>query len=195
MIIKKNYPFLSTTPSTNIIFHPLFHYPIYPPPISSPLDTIPFYLLVSPLPLSLLLPLNVYLPISSPPLLTLIVPFLVLSLSPLINYTRLSSPPISNTTDTDPSALLISLPIPLSNPTDTNSLSLFLSFSSLFSCFFSCIRISPLIFQLFNTRIRIVVFFPTDSPNKYHILWHDRDTLGMDGEKIGVLEKCGGVSL
>ena len=32
MIIKKNYPFLSTTPSTNIIFHPLFHYPIYPPP-------------------------------------------------------------------------------------------------------------------------------------------------------------------
>ena len=33
MIIKKNYPFLSTTPSTNIIFHPLFHYPIYPPHI------------------------------------------------------------------------------------------------------------------------------------------------------------------
>ena len=32
MIIKKNYPFLSTTTSRNIIFHPLFHYPIYPPP-------------------------------------------------------------------------------------------------------------------------------------------------------------------
>ena len=158
MIIKKNYPFLSPTPSTNIIFPPLFHclspyiitpppslfhYPINPlPPISSPLDTIPFYLLVSPLPLSLSLPLNVYLPISSPPLLTLIVPFLVLSLSPLINYTRLSSPPISNTTDTDPSALLISLPIPLSNPTDTNSLSFSLSFSSLISFQFSCIRIS-----------------------------------------------------
>ena len=144
MIIKKNYPFLSTTTSRNIIFHPLFHYPIYPfPPISSPLDTIPFYLLVSPLPLSLSLPLNVYLPISSPPLLTLIVPFLVLSLSPLINYTRLSSPPISNTTDTDPSALLISLPIPLSNPTDTKSLSFSLSFSSLISFQFSCMRISP----------------------------------------------------
>ena len=63
MIIKKNYPFLSPTPSTNIIFPPLliplfislyhhpppslFHYPINPlPPISSPLDTIPFYVLV-----------------------------------------------------------------------------------------------------------------------------------------------------
>ena len=49
--------------------------------------------------------------------------------------------------------------------------------------------ISPLIYQLFLTHSRIFGFFPTDSPNKLHVLWHDRDTLGMDGENIAVLEK------
>ena len=142
MIIKKNYPFLSTTPSTNIIFHPLFHYPIYPPPHIIPTRHYSFLSLGFAFTSLALAPVECLPPYLIPPLLTLIVPFLVLSLSPLINYTRLSSPPISNTTDTDPSALLISLPIPLSNPTDTNSLSFSLSFSSLIS-FFSCMWISP----------------------------------------------------
>ena len=143
MIIKKNYPFLSTTPSTNIIFHPLFHYPIYPPPHIIPTRHYSFLSLGFAFTSLALAPVECLPPYLIPPLLTLIVPFLVLSLSPLINYTRLSSPPISNTTDTDPSALLISLPIPLSNPTDTKSLSFSLSFSSLISFQFSCIRISP----------------------------------------------------
>ena len=144
MIIKKNYPFLLTTPATDIILHPLFHYSLYPtltfdfiPPHIIPTRHYSFLSLGFAFTSLALAPVECLPPyLIPPPLLTLIVPFLVLSLSPLINYTRLSSPPISNTTDTDPSALLISLPIPLSNPTDTNSLSFFLSFSSLISFFF-----------------------------------------------------------
>ena len=68
MIIKKNYPFLSTTPSTDMILHPLFHYPLY---ATLTFDSIPPYH-----------------PHSTHP------PWLYLSLSLLINYTLLySSPP------------------------------------------------------------------------------------------------------
>ena len=117
--------------------------PSIPSPISSPLDTIPFYLLVSPLPLSLSLPLNVYLPISSPPPSNSYCSFSCPLPIPSYQLHPTLLPPISNPTDTDPSALLISPPIPLSNPTDTNSLSFSPSFSSLISFHFSCRRISP----------------------------------------------------
>ena len=71
MIIKKNYPFLSTTPSTDIILHPLY--------------TIPY---TQPLPSILSPP---YHPHSTHP------PCLYLSLSLLINYTLSPhSPPYQN---------------------------------------------------------------------------------------------------
>ena len=30
---------------------------------------------------------------------------------------------------------------------------------------------------------------PTDSPSQLDILWHDRNTLGMDGTQIGVFKQ------
>ena len=35
----------------------------------------------------------------------------------------------------------------------------------------------------------------TDSAGKLHVLWHDSDSLGVDGAKVGVLEEANHVSL
>ena len=35
----------------------------------------------------------------------------------------------------------------------------------------------------------------TDSAGKLHVLWHDSDSLGVDGAEVGVLEKADHVSL
>ena len=37
--------------------------------------------------------------------------------------------------------------------------------------------------------------FPTDTPGKLDILWHDGDPLGMDGAEVGVLEETNQVGL
>ena len=145
MIIKKNYPFLLTTPSMDIILHPLFHYPLY---ATLTFDSIPPYH-----------------PHSTHP------PCLYLSLSLLINQVHPLSPfpPLSNKTDT---------------PSPPNSIypsSLF--FLLIFPCLFR-----P---SYFSSAQKL----PTECFNKLKILWHARDTLGMDGNKIAVLEKCRCISL
>ena len=37
--------------------------------------------------------------------------------------------------------------------------------------------------------------FSTDSPGQLDVLWHDGDSLGVDGAQVGVFEKADQVSL